>query len=266
MDTRKAFLGSAQTLMAGYFQLMNYRIVGTTASIAILDVHVRNPHLYRSNDLPLVKEIKSVGPHEFRHFEVIFHESSMILAFSWLEAFLAEVEEALYLKEPAHLGEQVQIKLGKVLDSSSIEDLLHDLIRRRVRERGQWSLEKRLADLKDQHSFALSQSEEDLKYLSRTRNDIIHNRRAGLYKVNRKRVSYENASQKGQVSLEQTQKFLGIAANTIVDLYEGATKALKITKRYPLHRELTRHTSSWRTFWTERVKLPSQSSLGSKRT
>ncbi len=105
MDSREAFLKAASTLVHGYFQLTLYRITGNTAQICILDVNVRNRGLYESVDLPVVKELRNVTPHEYSYFDVIFQESSVVLAFSWLEAILAEVEEALYLKNPANLGE-----------------------------------------------------------------------------------------------------------------------------------------------------------------
>ena len=259
MDPRQAFLKSASTLVHGFFQLTQYRITGNTAQMCILDVHVRNRELYRDVELPIVTEIMKITPADFSHYVTIFQESSVVLAFSWLESFLAEVEEALYLQNPAHLGEQIQVKLGKILDAGSLEELLHDIVRRRVRDRSQWSLSNRFADLKEHHGFTFASAESDVEWMSLIRNKVIHDRRIGLYQVKKKRVTYEPVADKKEVGGDEAQRFLHIAANSIVDLYDGASRALKITSRNAQHREIVKVIASWRKLWAPE---PLPSNLG----
>lgn len=53
-------------------------------------------------------------------------ESYVTLSYSWMETYLAVVEEALYLNDPRSLGDNIQVKLGKILETDSIAELVHD--------------------------------------------------------------------------------------------------------------------------------------------
>lgn len=256
MDSRIAFLKAASTLLHGFFQLCHYRIVGNSMQICILDVNVKDRELYKSIDLPIVEELKKVTPWDYRYFEGIFQESSIVLAFSWLETFLAEVEEALYMMSPANLGEQVQVKLGKILNTGSIEELLHDIVKRRVRERSQWSLANRFKELREHQGFSFTTSEKDIEWISTKRNEIIHDRRIGLFQVNRKRVTYEPVRGKPPIRHGDVNRFLNITANSVADLYDGACRALKITSRFSKHRQTKRLIASWRKIWSPEGSSP----------
>ena len=259
MDSRNAFLKAVSTLVAGFAQLAHYRIAGNIAIMCILDVNALDRERYKCVDLAAVQNLKTVRVQEYKDFASIFQESSMVLAFSWLESFLAEVEEALYLKNPANLGEQVEVKLGKILHAASIEGLLHDIIRRRIRDRSQWSVANRLKDLQEHHSFTFAASQEDMEWISETRNDIIHCRRSGRFQVKGKRVTYESVQRQAPIGQDEVDRFLHIVANAVVDLYAGACRALTITARFPVHRQTLRLIDVWRTLWPLKASPSKQS-------
>jgi hypothetical protein len=178
---------------------------------ATLSINVIEPQLYEEIHLPAVDTLRIVSASEFRSFDTLFHESSVVLAYSWLDSFLGEIEEALYLHNPANLGDNVQIKLGKILNANSIDEVIHDLIRRRVRERSQWSLPNRVNELRQQAAFKFSVSHEDLEWASDLRNNIVHNRHYGAFQVSRRRVSYRSLKRESTAARETVARFLGIA-------------------------------------------------------
>lgn len=250
MDVRGAFLEAAAKLFPGFAQLASFRLVGNSAQLAVLDVHVRNPDAYANVRTPAIRELRLISPEQFASFTLIHNESSMVLSFSWLESFLGEAEEALYLTSPASLGEQVQVKLGKILDVSSVEELIHDIAKRRVRERSQWSLTNRLRDLQEHHRFSLTSTFEDIDWLSDTRNRIIHDRRIGEFRVNKKRVSYQTV-ERADTADDDAVRFLHVAINTVADVYEGACRALKVSAKMPTHKANLQIIGTWRKLWTQ---------------
>jgi hypothetical protein len=208
--------------------------------------------MYESSKWPVLEELRTVSPREFLSFDVTYQESSMVLAYSWLESFLDDVDEAFYLMDPTTLGDQLQVKLGKILESKSVEELLHDIIRRRVRDRSQWSLLSRLKDLRDRHEMQFSVPNGDIEWMTRRRNQIVHDRRIGKYQVKKRRVTYESVSRETSDS-EETERFLRTAANVVVDLYENTARALGITARFKLHHQNLEMIASWRGVWSRKA-------------
>lgn len=244
LDSRRAFLDAATTLIAGYLQLASYKLVGNTAQICLLEVNALDKLSYKDLNVRAIRELQAIGAREFEVFVDVFQDSSIILAISWLESFVLEVEEALYLQNPRNLGEQVQVKLGKIVDADSIEKLLHDVIRRRIRERSQWGLANRLRDLEQNHGFNFTIDHSEIDWATRLRNEVVHNKRMGAYHVKRKRVSYRAASEKKRKGHEDVDNVIRVVGTTIVDLYGGACAALKINGRFRSHTRIKQMLNS----------------------
>jgi hypothetical protein len=235
MDARDAFMRTAQTIFIAHDELVHFRIAGLTAKIAILQANVYERGLHEASDLSAVVELRKVGPRDFNHFALLFDELSIILAYSWVDTFLSQLEEALYLHNPASLGESIQIKLGKILSSPSVGDLLHEIARRRTRDKGAWSLKGRLVDIDEQHDVKTTVLNADVDWFSELRNNLVHNRRPGAYKAHRSKISYETVSRKKGGDAE-VKRALGIAFRLLADMYENGSRALGISRRFARHK------------------------------
>ena len=237
MDTRRAFLNTTRTLLKAMHELAHYRIVGNTVGLAVLSVHVQDKEAYAAIDVPAINAIRQVGPEEFQSYERLFAESSIIIAYSWLDTFLSELEEALFLHDPASLGESVQVKLGKLLTATSIAEVVHDIAKRRTREKGQWGLKGRIAELTDRHKLKFTVTDAELEWASDLRNNLIHNRRIGEFKTNKGRVTYGAIERRQVKNRDQVQRFLSLVFATLAELYLGGSVAIGISARFPLHRK-----------------------------
>jgi hypothetical protein len=191
MDVRRPFLESILNLVHGFEELARYRVVGNTAMVATLTVNAIDPDKHKTLPLEAIQRLRSVTAPEFQAFKTLYEETSIVLAYSWLDSFVAQVEEALYLHDPSNLGESIQIKLGKVLNAPSLDELIHDLIRRRIRERSQWGLANRIADLRHQPGFTIHVDPRDIEWAAEIRNNIIHSRQHGSFRVSRKKLTYQ---------------------------------------------------------------------------
>lgn len=237
MDTRRAFLSTARTLLQALNELAHYRIVGNTVSIAVLSVHVQDRETYTGVDTRAIDAIRKVGPQEYESFVRLFEESSIIIAYSWLDTFLSELEEALYLHDPASLGESVQVKLGKLLSSASIDEIVHDIAKRRTREKGQWGLKGRIAELTDRHKVKFSVTDAELDWASDLRNNLVHNRRIGEYKTGKGKIRYEATDRRQVKDRDQVQRFLSLVFAILTELYVGGSTAIGLSSRFPQHRQ-----------------------------
>ena len=219
MNTGKAFLNTSRTLFNVMSEFASYRIVGNTANIAILGVNVIDREAYEDVKLPVIEQLKKVAPSEFISFQRLFGESSIVLAYSWLDTYLSEVEESLFLHDPASLGENVQIKLGKLLSSGSIDEVVHDLAKRRAREKGNWSLKNRITELREKYGLSILIDEKDIEWLSDTRNNIIHNRRVGEFQTKKGKVSYKSIERKKANSKNEIDKYMSLVVSILSQLY-----------------------------------------------
>jgi len=211
-------------------------IDSNSAIIATLDVNLVGHGDYENINLRAINEIKSINPREFSNFEKIFYESSMIFAFSMLDSFLSEVEEALFLHNPNNIGESVQVKFGKIIESADIYELIHDIAKKKVKERSQWGLLSRLKEIVDSNSLAICYDEEEIKWLSRMRNSIVHNKRLGSFEVIGKSVTYKSVEKQQKVDNETANKFIKIASKTMSELYLKSCCCMGITKRFKQHK------------------------------
>ena len=236
MDPRSAFASSVFTLFAAFSQLAQYRITGNTAVVAIALANTTERSACELSGLKSVEMLTRVSPEEHATFSLLFHESTVVLAYSWLEAFLGEVEEALMLSDPSSLGESVQVKLGKILDMKSIEELIHDLARRRIRDRSQWGLSNRIEDLQKHFGIKISIKADDIRSLAELRNEIIHNRRPGVFELKGKRVSYKPRRDVKTLGQRESEQALGQIFQLMADLYEGSAKKLKLTAKFAAHK------------------------------
>lgn len=235
MDIRRAFMESSGTLLRALSELSHYRIVGNTVGIAALSVHVCDRGRYVEPDTPAIAAIRAIAPLELALYTKLFHESSIIVAYSWLEAFVGELEEVFFLHDPVSLGEETQVKLGKVLAAGSIDELIHDLARRRVRERAQWGLRNRVAELRKRKQLAISVRDDDLEWLGSLRNDLVHNRRVGEYRIAGGRTEYR-VSDRERDGAEEVRRYLSLVFQLLSELYVESAKALRVTSRFAKHK------------------------------
>lgn len=250
MDPRLAFLNSVSTLFAAFTELARFRIVGNTALVCIPLANTKEKQKCEQSDIRALKELLTISPEEFHTFSYIFHESCVVIAYSWLEAFLGEVEEALFLHDPKRLGDSVQIKLGKILESHSIEGLIHDLARRRLRERSQWGLVSRIGDLRDHHAFQFSQSNQDLQKVVTTRNNIIHGKRPGAFEIRGSHVNYRLSKRKEAIDSDDVRVILHTIFTLLVELYTNACRVLHITGRFAQHRKNISFSRTLTNLWS----------------
>jgi hypothetical protein len=250
MDTRSAFLRTSNTLFHAMHELATYRIVGNTASLAILSVHVEHKDTYTPPDTPAIAELRSIGALEYNVFRVLSNESAIVLAVAWLDTFLSEVEEVLFLDDPTSLGESVQIKLGKVLSCSSLQELIHDLARRRTREKGQWSLKSRVSELRDRYSLSLNVSEQDLNWLAELRNALVHDRRVGEFKTVKGKIQYAPTNRRHAKALEDVRRCMSISFSLMAELYVACSVKLGITRRFPSHRSNLKFITGFDQVWS----------------
>jgi len=236
MDTRHAFLESAESFIAGIHDLMCFRIVGNSISVITLQVNAIHRKKYAKSKLPVIQHLREIAPYELFTYEKVYAESSIIFAYAILDSFLSEVEEVIFLHNPVSLGEDIQIKLGKILTVTKLEDLVHEIAKRRTRERAFWSLQRRLSDLKDRHDIAVSLEENQIDWLSKTRNEITHNRRSGAFTVKGQSVSYHRTKLAGDSQRLVVENSLCLICNIIRDLYLGTCRYLGINRRFALHK------------------------------
>lgn len=237
MDIKDAFLNTAHTLLHAMMELSQYRIVGLTVQASILSVHVAHRDRYIESDLPAIEELNKITPNEFNCFKTLFQESSIIIAYSWLDTFLSELEEALFLHNPLSMGENVQIKFGKIISSPTIEDLVHDIAKRKTREKGGWSLKNRILELKNSYKIETSVTEKELEWVSESRNTLVHNRRIGDFKITNGKVEYELGNRWLIKRDEQIQYLLAIIFALLADLYIQGAEAIGITLKLARHRQ-----------------------------
>lgn len=163
-------------------------------------------------------------------------ESYITLSFSWLETYLSIVEEALYLHDPRSLGDNIQIKLGKILETDSVAELVHDAVKKRLKEKSAWGLKNRILELKEVYGLDIPQSNEELDEISRIRNDLVHNKRIGDFKVTDGKITYAHR-EKSKETLN-ADLYLHKVFNLAADLLCEASKALNIDRRNKRYRDL----------------------------
>lgn len=249
VDPRAAFISSASTLLVAFSQLASFRIVGNTAVVATGLANTVERKKCEEVDLQCVRLLHKVTAQDHAIFNLLFRESTVVLAYSWLEAFLSEVEEMLFLSTPSNLGESVQVKLGKVLEMSSIEELIHDLTRRRVRERSQWGLANRIKDLQDSYGFTTSLQLDEIRSFAELRIEIIHNRRPGTFELKGKKIRYQPRADKKALEDEETIRALSDIFVLMADLYESSSRYLKLKPRTPGHAENMKLLGTLRRAW-----------------
>lgn len=259
MDTRHAFLEASETLVKRMAQLAMFRIVGNTMVIAILDVHDPRSTKYEGLSLKAIDELKGISPSELLAHQEVFAESSIIYAFSMLEAFLAECEEALFLHRPNTVGEDFQIKFGKVIEAESLEQLIHDVVRRRMRERAQWGIANRIDSLVSAYGLSGLDDLDSLRWSAELRNRLIHDRRSGVYTILGGKVTY-NRIEKAQEKAEKVlNRALNVVARTMAVLYLETAKNLGINKRFKRHRNVVDFVGRFPTMWPDEKALSKNS-------
>lgn len=249
MDTREAFLSTSNTLMHAMQELCNYRAFGNTALIATLSVNAIDKEVYESDDSPAIKELKKISPTEYNVFSMLYNESSIVLAYSWLDTYLSEIEEVIFLNNPESLGVSVEVKFGKVLACKTIDELIHDLAKKRSRERGQWGLKNRVAELNKRHGFSISVPDSELEWISEFRNSLIHNRRVSSFSPKKGVVKYSTVSRRAANEHDEVKRFIGLSFKILSELYTSCAIQLGITRRFPKHRKNLEFISRFPNLW-----------------
>ncbi len=224
MDLREPFIETTRTITQAMLDMSGYRIVGNSIVVATLSVNVNEIASYPQPDTMAISYLRRISPRELYSFQKILSESSIALAYAWLDSYLSEVEEALLLSDPSSLGENIPVKLGKIISSNSIESLVHDLVRKRLRDR-QISLKNRISDIRDRHGLEIDMKDEQLEWISSTRNLIIHNRRLGVFEVEGVSVTYKSVEQVAKVDAVE---FLYLCFYLLRSLYTSCAKRLGI--------------------------------------
>ena len=253
MDTRNAFLNTSRTLLFAMTEMASFRIVGNTISVATVSVHFSDKKAYEGIEVPAIAAIRKISPNEFAAFDSVYKESSIVLSYAWLDTFLSEAEEALFLHDPSTLGDNVQIKLGKVLGSSSIDELVHDIARRKTREKSQWGLKNRVAELMIKYGIRVSVEDGELDWMSQTRNNITHNRQVGAYRMGGGKVTYEGVERR-RTDDHDVERFLWLVFALLAQLYVETAGALGINKRFPAHRRNLKFIDMFAHAWPEPKK------------
>lgn len=236
MDVRHAFLKTSRTIFHAMQELGSYIVVGNSASINILKVNYFEKEKYENSKNPIISDIKKIPAEVFYSFTSLFNESSIVLSYSWLETYLSEMEEILFLHDPSSIGESVQIKLGKVISCKDINELVHDVAKRKVRDKSQWGIKNRISEIKEKYGVNISVSEKQLEWVSDFRNNVVHNRRPGSFKTNSKKAEYVNHPNKGAISRDDVNEFIHIVFKLMSELYQGISKTLGISMKYKSHK------------------------------
>jgi len=244
MDIRTAFLDTSRTVLQAFVELASYRATGLTAKIAFLSVNATDRETYANSQIPAVLELKKIGPRAYYAFDILFQDSSIVFSYSWLDTYLAELEEALYLHDPMSLGERVEVKLGKILSSNDIPSLVHEIARKKVKEKSGWGLKNRIHELQKTYAVVITTTESDLEWLSEIRNNIAHNRRLGEFSTGRKKVAYRALSARHPEEDETVLRFLGLVFSVITQLYLEGSRVMGVTAKFPKHRSIVKHLAA----------------------
>lgn len=171
-------------------------------------------------------------------------ESYVTLSYSWLETYLSIVEETLYLHDPRSLGDNIQIKLGKILETESVAELVHDAVKKRLKEKSAWGLKNRISELKEVYGLKIPQSNDELDEISRIRNDLVHNKKIGDFKVTDGRITYVQRDKMRETIV--TEDYLHKVFNLTIDLFCEASKTLNIDRRNKKYRKLEEASEHFR--------------------
>lgn len=226
---KDSFLESSSTLILGFVELASKRIVENTLRIGIIELQYLPPDLKKILKVHKANSICSKSEAFFDNFLNHLDESYVTVSYSWLESYLSLVEEVLYLNDPRSLGDNIQIKLGKILETESITKLIHDAIKKRLKEKSSWGLKNRINDLKDSYSINFETKDQALDFLSNTRNELVHNKKYGDFTVIGGKISYEHRHNvsKPIIAKEYLDGVLGL----IVELFFVTSKKLEIDNR-----------------------------------
>ena len=114
--------------------------------------------------------------------------------------------------------------------------MVHDIAKRRTREKSQWGLKNRVTELRDRNGLNFSVTDKDLEWISDIRNNLVHNRRIGEYKATKGQVRYESTERRQTQDAVQVDKFLSLTFLLLAELYIEGAKAMGVTSRFAKHK------------------------------
>jgi hypothetical protein len=226
---KRIFLESSVTVILAVADLISRRLVDSIVRDDIKKLMSLPPSTKQLLANQGVARIAKLQPEALRILTTHLDESYITLAYSWLEAYLSIVEEALYLSDPQSLGDNIQIKLGKILEANSIQELVHDSVKKRLKEKSGWGLKNRILDLKQTYGVDVGYSDQALENISRTRNELVHEKRVGDFSVTGKQVKFNPRQHRNRRI--NADEYLDVMVNLIVELFLQTSKALRIDAR-----------------------------------
>lgn len=233
---KNVFLQSSTTLIIGFAELGSRKLVDSVIRRGVKEIQSLPKSIKEILRLHNATGISTMTDGAFKIITSHLDESYITLSYSWLETYLFIVEEALYLHDPRSLGDNIQIKLGKILETDSVAELVHDAVKKRLKEKSSWGLKNRIADLKDIYKLNIPQDNKILEYISRTRNDLVHDKNPGEFTVTAGKVKYTNR-RKNQETID-TNDYLDKVFNLTIDLFSETSRKLKIDRRSATYRSL----------------------------
>jgi hypothetical protein len=241
---KEVFIRSSQTLIIAFAELGARIYVDSILRRGLGEVHALSQDARRSVAAVGAPTIASMAKEAFGVLTSHLDESYVTLSYSWMETYLTVVEEALYLNDPKSLGDNIQVKLGKILETDSIAELVHDAAKRRVRDKSAWGLKSRIADLRELYGLHLPYTDDDLEEIARTRNLLVHDKKVGDFKVQKGKVTY--AHRQKYEERPASKNYVHRVVNLSLDLFLETSKLLRVDRRNQGFRDLERLCENFR--------------------
>ena len=241
---KNIFLDSSITLIIAFAELASRRLVDAELRRGVKELQSLPQAaklVLRSHNAFVISEMSEAK------FEVLaehLNESYITLSYSWLETYLSIVEEALYLHDPRSLGDNIQIKLGKILETDSVATLVHDAVKKRLKEKSGWGLKSRVSDLRETYELKMLQSDEELDFISKTRNDLVHDKKVGDFAASAGKIKYKPRS--AARIKTNADKYLDVTLGLTIDLFCEASKKLRIDKRNEKYKQIEKVCDAFR--------------------
>ena len=94
----------------------------------------------------------------------------------------------------------------------------------------------RIHEVVEDNNLNANYSIEDIKWISKIRNNIVHNKRLGSFEVKKRSVTYKSIEKQQTLDRETTNKFINVASKTMSELYLSSCKCMGINRRFKQHK------------------------------
>jgi len=238
------FLESSETLLICFVELATRKLVDADLRIGVSALQAlpnAAKSVLRIHNANAISEMTS---EKFKILTSHLDESYITLSYSWLETYLSVVEEVLYLHDPRSLGDNIQIKLGKILGTESVVELIHDAVKKRLKEKSSWGLRNRVSDLKETYDIKITHSDTEIDFISKTRNDLVHDKKIGDFAVSEGKIKYKYRNHSRRKI--NANFYLDAVLNLTIDLFCETSKRLNIDRRNKKYKHLEQVCDSFR--------------------